>query len=242
MNKENIFNFTMPDGTEALTVLHGDAATQYNDVPINISGTITAPHNFIKNKVECYDVKEAHILADRDAGTIDLVLRDHNPNTLSTIKGRVMFSKLFQEIGINKKNYTIESMRNFFTMRPQYFKDQEERRKILRKLFDFKAQFSTKVENMQELTTGKRKLMLEKELAGELDIVKKFTLQVPILAGSDPSNVDIELYLTIHNDELNIMMYSDALILKMEKIVVDTIQKQLENIQAIFACSQVFIG
>ena len=209
---------------------------------INIEGTITAPYEFIKDKPSNYKPHECHLLIDNQRGTLELILNEIDGYENGRVKGQLLFSEDKDKIGVNSKHYSIDSLRQFIQMNPQFFPDQAKRKDILLKLWNFKGQFTTKVENMQNLSTGKRKIALENEITKDVDIIKKFQVKFPVLQGEEARVIDVELFLQIQNDELDIMLYSESLIMLEHEIKDKKLKEVIADIAGIFACSFITIG
>jgi hypothetical protein len=94
---------------------------------------------------------------------------------------------------------------------------------------------------MADLQAGKRKVALEKSVAGELDIVKTFQVQMPMFTGDDVEVFDVELFLQVANDEVQIQLFSESLILKEHEAIERRMKLEYEKISRVFDCSQVKI-
>ncbi|HBH49049.1 MAG TPA: hypothetical protein DDX98_10435 [Bacteroidales bacterium] len=208
---------------------------------VEIKGLISAPYDFIKKKHHVYEVSDSFLLIDESNRKLILELNTSNPYSSNIVYGQLEFGKMYRQIGVNSKNYTIDTLREFVQMNPHFFPDQKIRKEILRKLWDFKAQFNTKVENMADLQAGKRKVALEKSVAGELDIVKTFQVQMPMFTGDDVEVFDVELFLQVANDEVQIQLFSESLILKEHEAIERRMKLEYEKISRVFDCSQVKI-
>lgn len=239
---DNKQEFTINTTQDTVNIYQGKGLDQKADKGVSITGTISAPRRFLEGKKDKYLAEDAHLLANYDSGTLMLCLDAENPYCANTVLGGLSHSKDWNAIGLNNKEWTIEKLRIFLQTHPQYFSNQEQRREMVRKLFNFKAKFNTAVENMQDLKAGSRKLAIEKKVLGEVDIVKNFQVRVEVFQGEEPRLFNVEIMMQIVNDELLINLFSEDALIHVKDGSRLKIEDEMKAIEKIFPCSQVIVG
>lgn len=99
-------NINLAQGMNEIIIREGAAPKVLDPkapVKMNINGTIGAPVEFLKKRINAgqFEQKNCHIIVDRENITIELVVNESDEYTRGTIKGTLQFHPKFIEFGIN---------------------------------------------------------------------------------------------------------------------------------------------
>ena len=173
----------------------GKTPEQFNDVPVNISGTITAPSLFIaKREGEFYD-KTAHALVSKSEGKITLVINEQTVSEKYTISGKIDIGKRFVELGINTdKSYSPTELSKKFRLLRSLFPSRAEHASIVTLLRNFKAKISQEMDKEDDARGG---VKVSYKQAVESNIPESFKMLIPLLEGADPVEIEVQVLLEV---------------------------------------------
>lgn len=199
----------LPEGQNTLTLLHGNAPKQLDKLApekILIEGTIEAPLEFLKKRVEDINQHKAHILVCRDNLTITLIIAEDDAYLRGVVVGKLEFSKVFQSFGINTtKQWEPEQLGQFLKLNRTYFASRDENMKVVNALKTFNAKVNQTVER-ETKENGNRAFSYRQ--AVDSNIPESFKLRIPVLNGNGPVEIDVETYASIDGAHVAISLQS----------------------------------
>ena len=113
-NDQEVAKTMIQEGVKEITILHGEAPGQHNNQPVTITGTISAPANFIEGRREDFKESRKHCNVSKTDGVITLVLNEQSVVDKYIIQGKIEVAKKFKSLGINndKQGYSPEELAN----------------------------------------------------------------------------------------------------------------------------------
>lgn len=228
---EKKINITPPPGITELTIREGEAIHPKELAPpaLNISGTLSAPFNFISGKPTlANNVENNHLLIDLEKGMLTLVLKDQDPFSKNTITGQLTKYGPLAPFGINtEKRWSPRDFMKFLRTVKVFFSDRTEVDQIIESLMKWQAKVETVVKNHND-NSGNSLTSLEKTVS-EVSLKNKFDLLIPIYKGYNKIKFTVEIGLDPKNSGVDLFLVSDELfeqeILQRETIMADELAK-----------------
>lgn len=203
-------------------------------VKIAISGTIGAPLEFLKRRMDQPDQinqKRSHILVDREQIMISLVYNENDEYNRGTVSGSLQAHPKFEEFGINTgKVWQPTELGLFFKMNRSFFTSREENMKLVSELMNFTATVNNSIQRSVK-ETGDRTDNFEQVVNSNLP--KSFILSIPIFKGSVPETIEVETFAKVNGREVAFTLLSPAAQATQEGIRDRIIQSQLDEIRGI---------
>ena len=200
----------MPEGQTQVTVLQGEAPKQLDQLApnqINLSGTIDAPLDFLRKRVADIDQHKAHIIVCRDSLSIMLVFDEDSAYTRGVVVGKLRLSSVFESFGINKPSvrWEPEELGQFLKLNRALFVSREENMKVVAALKSFDAKVNQVVQREKQENGNKASTFRQ---AVDSNIPASFKLLIPVVAGSVPTEINVETFTTIDGSEVSIHLIS----------------------------------
>lgn len=163
---------------------------------ITISGTLSAPFDFIAGRPELVVSAKENIRLeiDNEDKELHLVILDNGPFTTHEITGKLLpFSDLLT-FGINTdKRWTVKNLINHCRMYKFYFSDRSACDAMIRSLQQFTAKLETIIKKHND-DSGNTLNSLETKLEG-VDVTRKFSLTIPIYKGYRQNKFTVDVCL-----------------------------------------------
>lgn len=198
-------------------ILHGAAELERYPLRIELTGILSAPHDFLKNKVENYEAKQAHLLIDRDKNTLILSLNSKDDKSCDTIQGRLSIDPQLEAFAINtEKRWTVKAFVEFLRQRKFFFKEPDAQGKLIASLQKWSVNIERVIKEHNS-NDGNSVSSLETKVSG-VDLITKFDLDIPVYKGYakkqfsvqiglDPKSTHVELFL--YSEDLPFLVYSE---------------------------------
>jgi len=233
-NPKNLVKEFNSDKT--ITKLKGQAPEQHNPLPVNITGTITAPSRFIENRKDEFYDKKAHCLASTTDGVLELVVNEQSVCDKYTVKGKVEIGKLFSKIGINKDvSYTPIELSRKFRMLKSIFPSPKEHLDITTKLKNLKAKVNKEVEESNDDRANVSQIFKQ---SVESNIPESFKLHLPLLEGEAPETIDVVVLLEVKGNDIVCYLESvdgqEKIDNEMERLVREECEKIEKSVLVIY--------
>lgn len=214
-----------------LTLRQGEALhpRELAPPPINLSGTLSAPFNFLVGKPSlAADEENINLTINNQEGQLVLTMKDKDPFSRYVITGKL---ERFSDLGkfhINTdKRWTIRDFKKFIRTVSIYFADKTKLNEIVESLNKFEASVEVVIKQHND-NSGNSLTMLEQKVNG-LQLARKFDLLIPIYKGYQKIKFTVEIGLDPKNTSVDLFLLSDELfeqeILQRETIMNDELAK-----------------
>lgn len=204
MDKGN-FYFDLKDCDEVKEVVirHGDALPLHEPKSISILGTIDAPRLFLEKRHSLVKPLESHILVDREAGLIWLLI-DETSAYGGCVKGKLEETKIWKSFNINNgKEFTPKELAKFFKMNRAYFHSKADAMKLIDSLMNFEAKVNSDIQAKSDNKGSKRELQ---DQVVETNLPEDFELNLPLFKGTPNVKFKVEIYISA--DDLRCQLVS----------------------------------
>lgn len=223
-------------------ILFGEAERVIYDKPINISGVLSSPVDFLKGKVERFDQAVAHLLIDRDSNRLTLNLNERSEKSPVQITGQLKPSEDMAAWSINsEKRWSVAEFLKFVRERKYFFKDPSVHSKLIASLQKWNVGVELVIKQHND-NSGNTLSQLERKV-GDIDLVKEFTLSIPIYKGYQKREFTVNIGLDPKSTQVDFFLYSDELFHLTRTDRDSLFEKEVEAFKAInFNCSVISIS
>lgn len=224
------------------SILFGEAEKKVYPKSINISGVLSAPADFLKGKIALFNKQDAHLIIDRDKNALTLNLDDRNEKSPVTITGRLTPSEDLAAWCINTPTrWTVGSLLAFVRERKFFFADSMVHAKLIASLQKWNVNVETVIKQHND-NSGNSLAQLERKV-GEIDLVKEFSLSIPIYKGYDKKTFVVNIGLDPKNNQVDFFLYSDELFYLTRSDREMLFAREIENFKTLgFDCSVVEVS
>ena len=204
------YYFDMGDETREVIIREGKAPV-LPDVRepelVKISGTLSAPFEWLRQRIATINLKTANIVVDRANMSIRLTI-DEASYFKTEITGSLELHPKFREFGINTdKLWEPNTLGQFFKMNRAFFPDKLKNAEIVAQLKNFNARVSANIDK-QKFDSGSfadnYSAIVESNLPGA------FSVAIPIFRGTEKEVMDVEIYTAIDGRNVKLMLVSPA--------------------------------
>lgn len=224
--------------------------------PLNISGTIETPLEFLKKRLHTIDVTNAHVEVCRDTSEISLVINEsnyhpslssedldlyHDKDILldkflptSRIVGTIRYSKEFADLGINSdvQRWSPVKLAQYFRLNRHLFDDKQVSMALVSQLKNIKATISGKYQKEKE-THGTISQTEFYELNIQHELPGSFILNIPIFKGGEKAKYAVEIDAEYIDGNILVSLVSPAMNEVKETTrdtIIDNVVKQITDI------------
>lgn len=231
------FNLAPGSDHVEITLREGQATQLLNPKPpvkVDLSGTINAPFEFLRQradipKIEQFDIKRSHIIVDREAVEIKLVINENDQYNSGTVTGKLQTNPKMEEFGINnERRWEPNELGQYMKMNRAYFEDKSANMALVTFLKNFAATVETKIEK-QKSESGDFK----DNYAGIVtsNLPGTFKLQIPLFKGMPKETIEIEFYASVSGRTILLQLMSPDAMTTFEDVRDKVIDEQICKIQ-----------
>ena len=224
--------------------------------PLNISGTIETPLEFLKKRLHTIDITNAHVEVCRDTSEIELVINESNYHPslsseeldtfcdrdilldkflpTSRIVGTIRYSKEFADLGINSdvQRWSPVKLAQYFRLNRHLFDDKQVSMALVSQLKNIKATISGKYQKEKETHgTISQTEFFELHIAHELP--DSFVLNMPIFKGGEKAKFAVEIDAEYIDGNILVSLVSPAMNEEMEvarDAIIDDVVKKITDV------------
>lgn len=218
-------------GLTEVLVRKGEALNPKEHAPksIKINGTLQSVNQFIAGKDYLFkDPQKSHLIINKTVGTLELHVGDTDPYTEHVIKGSL---ERDQNLGAFKLNsdfrWSVAALVKFLRTMKFFFANKDEHKVLVESLQKWNAKIVTVLQEHND-QTGNSLMHLEKKVE-EVQLKRKFKLNIPIFKGYPKVSFDVEIGLDPKSNAVDLYLISDELIeleyVQCEKHLADEIEK-----------------
>lgn len=221
----------------------GTATEEKKPLPLKIDGMLSAPSEFLLNKSTEYEAAHAHLLIDKDALKLQLVLDEFDPNSRDVITGTLSEDVELKKFKINtSERWTVKEFLQFVRERKLFFAEYSDQTKLLQSLQKWDTQI-TRVIKQHNDNHGNSEQNLETKVAAVEGLISKFKLNIPLFKGYSKEVFTVEIGLDPKATSVDIFLFSDELFelrLTRRDSIFDAETKKFDAMG--FACSKINIS
>lgn len=182
---------TVPEDGNPFTFLTGKALDPKEPVAIRIEGVLDSPLRWLEKRVSGIDQKQAHLLVDREALSMTLILEETN-HYYGLVSGKLELHPMFVKFGINTpKSLSNFDMAKLFKMNRTAFDVQSVAMQLVTDLQNFRAKVDREIEKSDNNRGDKRELRAQ---VVESNLPDAFVLTVAIFKGTPKRSFEVEVY------------------------------------------------
>ena len=170
---------------------------------IDIHGTIGAPAEFLAKRINTglFDIKDCHVLVDRDNVKITLIINERDKRRYGKIVGKSEYSSIFVKFGINGgKIWTPSELGLFLKMNRSYFPVRQDNMLLVSCLMNYTATINNKIERSLQENGSK---MDNFQQVVNSNLPPTFCVSIPIFKGENREEIEIETFASV--DGRNVM-------------------------------------
>lgn len=158
---------------------------------IDVSGVISTPLEWLKKRVSTIDQHEANILVDREAMTITLTINERDYYNKATIVGKVAFSEVFTDFGINSplSGWEPAKLGQFLRLNRGLFTDKSQCITLVSLLKNFQAKCQSEIQKMRDPSGSVAEVYRANV---ESNLPKSFLISLPIFKGTAKEVIEVE--------------------------------------------------
>lgn len=236
-----VFNIAPGSEHVEITLRQGDAPIVLDPRPpvkINLNGTINAPLEFLKQRADCagdnrgqFDIKRSHIVVDREAVEIKLVINENDEYSSGKVVGSLQTNPKMHEFGINTdRRWEPNELGQYLKMNRAFFEDKQENMALVTILKNFVATVDTKIEK-QKAENGDFK----DNYAGVVtsNLPGTFKLQIPLFKGMPKETIEVEFYASVSGRTILLQLVSPDAMATFEDVRDKVIDEQIAMIKEV---------
>lgn len=203
-------------------------------IKVNISGTISAPLEFLskrKDEPDQIDQRRCYILINREDITITLITNESDEYRRGTVEGILEPHPSFVGFGVNSgKVWTPSGLGLYFKMNRSFFESKEDNMQLVTDLMNFTATVNNSIERSFK-ESGDRTDKFQQVVNSNLP--KSFKLKVPIFKGTPQETIEVETFAQINGREVSFTLISPAAAQIVEELRDSAINTQIDAIREI---------
>lgn len=213
------------DNKGEIIIRSGDAEKIFYPKAINLTGVISAPRVFFEKRKDLHNGNKCHLIYDKQAGTIVLVIDEQNSESGYSVTGKLIPNKELIPFKLNidgtaAGKFPIKTLMEVLKFNRVFFVDKDLNSTIVTALMNFKARVQTELEAVNTQRGDQRDLKATK-LSHEL--AEFFVLKMPIYKGLSPVEFKVEILCEITSGgDVSVWLESKELA-ELNKITLDTV-------------------
>lgn len=249
------FKFNVSE-TDSLVIREGQAKPINKVLGIEFSGALHAPLNFIKGKLKAMDEdvlqystsggnldnlyvpERSTLYADRDEGTLKLVLNEKNEYR-DIVKGSLLESKDLADFEINSgRKFTQQALISVLKKNKIRFTDAGLHSEIVANLYNFSGTVKKTFEKSEDIKSGRKVDYVQFEADHNMK-APEIKLTGRLFKGYDAVTFNVSVNIDVTDGDVRFYFESEELYALQEEIKDKAIDEQIEGFSVTFACSVV---
>lgn len=191
---------------KVLEIREGKALELYQDGPVTIEGTISAPSRFFKERKEQHDVKRCHVVFSYRKLYVNFICVENRNDKKYVLKGALQINPDIASLGVNTKDkYTSKELSDLLRFNKFFFADKAQATAIVSNLQKFKAKIEKEIEAFDD-NKGNKKDLYEVKTTGNHDL--EYTLEMPLFIGQP--NVRFRVDVCVDVTDGDILFYLES--------------------------------
>ncbi len=205
-------NILKEDEGKVLVIRQGDAPKQLDLIKpnkVHVSGTISAPSEFYGKRKDLHNKNKCHVLYNKNAGTITLIVDEQFENDNYKITGTIQENPDLKQFKINTNHmFGVKELMQLLKFNRVFFVDKEANAKIVLSLQNFKAKIEKTLSDTSDLRGNDEKTRLTK-LEHELE--ENFKLEIPIHKGGNKVIFQVDICVSASSSDVQVWLESKEL-------------------------------
>lgn len=193
------------EGIREMIIRHDSPKIIYEPVSVSIAGTIGSVVEFLNKRITEIDQKQCHIIINRDAMTIVLVVGEHNHNMFQdSITGKLILATEFTKWKINSGGYFNHlDLADLIKMNRTMFASVSEAMKASNAIKDLKIVVNKALKTNSE-AKGDYATSIKNKVVSST-VPESLLMTLPIFKGSTPMTINVELYVNTDNYTISLV-------------------------------------
>jgi hypothetical protein len=191
-----------------LTVLQGESRKVKYPLKVEVVADISAPYEFWAKRKEDYkDIfRKCHLLVDRQALKLILVVNEEDPEDRKTVVGRLVVNPDFEKFGINtSKQWVPAQLSTFFKMNRYFFPNKEDNGALVSVLNKFTGNINTAFEAIDDRRGNTKD---SKQTILNSNIPAGFDLMIPLFVGQKAQLIKVEFEMYVDGQDVIVILVS----------------------------------
>lgn len=188
---------------------HGEAPAMLPELEprnVKIEGQLMCVKEWLRTRVDCYDVKDSFVAVDRDAMTITLVTDQSDERYHNEVTGKLETATELEVLGINTgKVWEPAELALVMKMSRALFASKEENMMLVSQLMNFTADVNNKIERSLN-EKGDRTDNFAQVVNSNLP--KSFKLQTRLVKGGPVEDFEVETFAKVNGRDVRFMLLS----------------------------------
>jgi hypothetical protein len=216
-----------------LVIRTGGIVEAPKPIPVNFSGVLSAPGDFLTNRVSMLDKTNCRLEVDFNNAQL-LFFSNEKSNERDSIQGKLNRAAIIKTFGINEDTtYSDKELAKFLRKYAFYFPDQNALSKLIEALMKFEAKVTAVFENKQDLK-GNAKVMYEKVV--ENAVPDCTNVKLPIFEGYPEEIIKVDIGAEATSSGVDFFFESPELCVLEEKLKREILKSEIKKFED-FGCA-----
>ncbi len=178
-------------GVEEIIVREGAAQVIHDPKIVILEGNINAPEEFINKRKEDYAKNDVHVIMDKDAGTILLILNEDDKFG-SSVFGKLLLNTELDSMNINddESKLDLKALIKLLKFKKHLFEDNAAHTALISKLANFTSKLTAEFNTANDNKGNKNEL---KKSNLNLDVEFDFILNCELYKGFPKQKFKVEI-------------------------------------------------
>jgi hypothetical protein len=207
--------------------------------PVEISGTIQAPGNFIQKREDKHESKKANVLYSYRGLYINLRTEEDADNQQNDrkqlyyqINGKLLKNPMIEDLQVNtKKRFSVKDLTEMLRFNRQWFADKDSNLTIVTNLQKFKLTAQAEIEANND-NRGNAKDLYEIKNTSNMDL--GFVLEMPLFIGQPKKKFRVDIEYRIIDRNIEVWLTSADLAEALALDAIEIIDKELTRFPTTF--------
>lgn len=230
IDKQNI-TVAVAHGVSELVIRHGDAAPVINPEQYSFAGNIEAPFAYFAARNAAtdnthFDPKKAVLQVNRNSGSLSLFQNPNDP-IADIIGGIARPAPELNDWKFNTEHrWRASDLADFLRRNRRYFTDPSRLADMIGELRSMKVTTNGDIQAADD-KRGNKKSLFEQSVQSNIPV--SFVVDLPIIAGQNPSRVKVEIFIEVTGSTVSLILDSidvaDLLVTERDRLLNDQIEK-----------------
>lgn len=242
----DVLNEEDSDKHKVIIIRQGDAPKQLDAIKpnkVHVEGIISAPSKFYEKRKGLHNPDKCHVLFNRLAGTIVLIVDENFSENNYKITGKVIENPELKPFCINEAGgcgggmFQVKELMEVLKFNRIHFKDQAENAKIVTSLRNFKAKAEQTFNDVDDNRGNSDKQKITKL---ETELAESFLLEMAIHKGGEKKTFKVDILCKATSTAVEVYLESVELHDLKQKSMNEILETELKAFAEIVCIEQQF--